>query len=422
MFGPTAQRLRNYVIGGVLLLIVGVVIYLAATVQNGLPFAPTTTVQALINDVGALKVGDKVREHSSRTGQVSKIGYADGQALVTMQLDGHVPVYADATAQIWDFSALATKFVELDRGTPGAGPLGSRPIPAVRTVGSSDLYQLLNVLDPPTRNQTVATIHALGGGFQGHSQDLHALIGSAPDLLNDTSAVADSLSTDQAQLPALLRNANQVASRFIDRRGQIAQLIRQTGDTFQAISTDNATPLSESLRHLPPTLDHAYAAFTALDKPLADTQASFDQLRPGGQALGESTPDLRGFLRESRSPLEKVPGVADDAKPAVSDLSDTFHDARPLAPRVSEAFNRLEQPLNILAPYAPEIGYLIVRLNSFVSESVAPGVHFARVNATVSPDTVLGGGLRDQLLFPHDVYPKPGAATFERNGSHGGNR
>jgi phospholipid/cholesterol/gamma-HCH transport system substrate-binding protein len=424
MFGASGQKLRNYVIGGFLLAVVLAVTYLSVTVQNGLPFAPTTTVKAAMNDVGGLKVGDQVREHSTRVGKVSSITYDDGHAVVMMKLDGHVPVYSDAIAQVWDFSALATKFIELDYGSPASGPLGDKVIPMTRTVSSSDLYQLLNVLDEPTRKQLVAAIHGLGGGATGHGPDLHDLIGSAPDLLNDLSSVSDALSTDQADLPGLLRNTNDLAARFVNRRGQIAALIKQTDATFQGLSVDGAKPLSDTLQHLPPTLDHANTAFVALDKPLADTRSSFEQLRPGGQSLGEATPDVRGFLRDSRGPLDKLPDVSDDAKPALTDLTHTFHDLRPLAPKVSEAFGRLQEPLDAIAPYAPELGYLIVRLHSMVSQSTAPGVHYARASAVVGPDTLgLGSGVRDDLLLPHDPYPKPGAATFERNGHQtGGNR
>jgi phospholipid/cholesterol/gamma-HCH transport system substrate-binding protein len=422
MFGPQSEKLRLRAAGGLVLLLVLGVLYLALTANRGLPFVKTTTMQAAIGDVHSLKIGDQVREHSRRIGQVSDISYANGAALVSMKLDGEPRVYADAAAKVWDFSSLGAKFVELDPGTEKTGPLGDKVIPATQGENSADIYQLFDVFDEQTRSKLVASVQGLGGGSIAHGPDLHALVGSAPDLLADVSTVSNALTADRTALPDLFRDTNEIATRFVGRRGQIANLIRQTDDTFQGLTVDNAQPLSDSLRKLPGTLDHAQTAFAALRTPLADTRSSLDRLRSGAQGLGDATPDTRAFLRDSRSPLDRVPGVSDDAKPAVEDLTDTFRDARPLAPRVVETFDRLAEPLDAIAPYSKEFGYLFVRLNSFVSKSVAPGVHIARISAVVSPQTVLGNAVRDKFNNPRDEYPKPGAATFDRNGPRPGGK
>jgi phospholipid/cholesterol/gamma-HCH transport system substrate-binding protein len=104
--------------------------------------------------------------------------------------------------------------------------------------------------------------------------------------------------------------------------------------------------------------------------------------------------------------------VARQTKPALDDLTPTFHDTRPLAPRLTELFNRLATPLDALAPYSNEIGYLFVRGNSFLSEGSAPGVHYARLNADVQPYSFTGGFVK-ACHFATNPYPKPGQADFD---------
>jgi phospholipid/cholesterol/gamma-HCH transport system substrate-binding protein len=190
---------------------------------------------------------------------------------------------------------------------------------------------------------------------------------------------------------------------------------------MDAVAVDDGRPLSDTLQKLPSTLDTAKAALDRLDGPLGDTASAFSTMEPGLRGLGDATPDTRAFLRESPTPLDKLPDVSNDAKPAVSDLTHTFSDTQPLAPRVRETFKDAAEPLDVLKPYALDTEWWVTRLRSFVSESVAPGIHYANANANVGLQTpATGSVLQDKLTLPRDPYPKPGAASSERAPGLGG--
>lgn len=415
-------RRRTLLVGSLVAAVIGGVLYISATAHTGLPWSTTTTVRAAFDNTASLKVGDQVRQYSARIGKVSAIDFADGRAVVTMQLDGDREVYRDARATILDFSALAQKFVELDPGTEASGELGDGVVEVDRTVGSDDLYKVLDVFDEPTREAAASTLREVGGGAAGHGKDLHDWTGAASGVLDDVATVSDALVDPAADLPALLRNTDRLATRFVDRRGDVEAVVRDFATTAEAVTVDDATPLKDTLRTLPGTLEQANGAFAALDRPLADTRTAFADLQPGLAGLGQATPDLRGVLREAPRPLDKVPGVADQAEPVLPQLTEAVADARPFAPHLVGVVDDLQQPLEVLEPYSKELGYLIVRLHSFVSESVAPGIHYARVNANVGVPTLTSGPLKDSVFFPHNPYPAPGEATFDRAGSSGGNR
>ncbi|GAA5163278.1 hypothetical protein GCM10023321_49900 [Pseudonocardia eucalypti] len=414
------SKTGTYVIGVIGILVVVGIGLLAATAHKGLPFVPRTEVRAAFTNVDSLKPGDEVREFSSRIGQVEKIDYVDGKAVVTMALDGDREAYADASAQVWDFSALAQKFVELNLGTPTAGPLGDRVIASERNTDSDSINELLNVFDPKTRAATSTFLADFGGGMTGHGQGFQGLVHNSPALVKDIGSVSSALADPDAELPETLRSIDRLAGRFADRRGDIEATVRDFGTTMEAISVDDAKPLSASLQKLPSTLDTAKTALDALNTPLSDTASAFETGRPGFKGLGDATPDTRAFLRDSRTPLDKVPDVSDDAKPAVRELSDTFADVSPLAPKVRTTFENAAEPLDVLKGYARETGWWAVRLHSFVSESVAPGIHYANANANVGAATVTGSVIRDRFTVPRNPYPKPGAASFDRAGAPGG--
>ncbi|AEH09481.1 MULTISPECIES: MlaD family protein [Protofrankia] len=406
-------RTRSFRAGFVVLAILAVVLYLTFKAQTGLPFAPTTTASASFGNIHSLRVNDDVREMSKRIGRVSKIDYVNGVALVTMELDGNVKVYQDAHAEIWDVSALASKFVELDRGTQRAGELGGRTIEATRNVDSADLYQLLDVLDQPTRDAATRTIRALGGGAAGHSDDLQDLLKTAPDLLEDIGTVSQALASEQADLPTLLQDVDRLAGRLSDRQQEIASLVSQSDTTLRAVSVDGGKPLTNTLERLPATLDTAKHALDSLNTPLADTASAVRDLEPGAGALARSETDVRGVLVEGVPVAGKVPGVAEQAVPAVEDLTHTVSDARPLASPLRRAISDLNTPLRVLAPYAPEIGQLFVRGQSFVSEGPVPGVRYARLSVNPGLATVTNG-LLPSGNYAQNQYPRPGEASSDR--------
>lgn len=408
---------RTFLAGLGGLAVLGGVVVLGVTAGSGVPGAPVTTVRAEFDQIGAsLKVGNDVRENSSRVGRVAALSYENGHAVVTLELDGNVPVYKDARAEVWDQSALAKKVVELDRGHEQTGPLGDQPIAAERTVDSADLDNVLNVLDPPTRDALTSTLREVGGGAAGHGQDLHDLVEHAPGILDGLGNTTGALSSEEADLPALLDRADQLAGSLNGREQQLAGLVRETGDTAKALNVDDGAPLRDSVEALPATLHGARVGLDSLDEPLADLRSAVSDVRPGAKALGAATPDLRGVLREGTTPLNAVPGVAEKAEPAVSDLTQTVADARPLVQPVSRGLTDAALPVNVLSQYSTEVVNFFRRIESMVSTSVAPGVHGARVGVAVTPSSIVDGGVLKDPVQGQDPYPAPGEVDRQRTG------
>lgn len=412
MTAPKSTTKRTLLVGLVGIAVIGAIVSLAIMAPSGLPGMPKTTVKATFGDVGILQVGNDVRENSERIGEVSDVSYEKGRAVVTLELDGEVDVYRDARASIWDQSALAKKFVELDRGHPEAGPLGDQIIAGTRKDSADDLDKLLDVFDAKTRAAATGTLREVGGGLAGHGRDLNAVVKHAPSLLDDAGRLSRTLASQRTNLPELLHAAEELSTSFAGREQQLATLVSQSENTIEALHADGA--LEMAVYEAPVTLRQLRSTFDALDQPLSDTQQAFATLRPGLKSLGGSAADLRGFLREAVVPLNRVPGVADSANPALSVLTQTVADARPLAPRLSSGFIDAATPLQVLSPYTADIGRFFERISSMVSTSAAPGVHAARVGVALQGATQGGGGFIKDPLTPRNPYPAPGEADSDR--------
>ncbi|HZZ48023.1 MAG TPA: MlaD family protein [Pseudonocardia sp.] len=389
-----------------------VVGYAAFTANEGrLPGAPATVVRAAFDDVGQLQPGSEVRENGITVGQVSAIDLVGGKPVVTMKVNDGVPMYRDGHAGVWDQSALAQKFVELTAGHPYSGLLGDDVLAASHTESTHDLVSLLNVFDGPTRASLAGTLRNLGGGLAGYGPGLHDFVATLPGDLADVRTVSGTLASARTDLPGLLHTADRLSERFTGREQQITEVLRNGDETLRALGVDGGQPLGRTLGKLPHTLAVLHTALDDAQQPLADLEVSTTGLHSGSWALGRSTPDLRGVLREGQRPLHQVPGVADDASPAVEDLGHTLSDARPFAPKLAEGLTSAAPPLSALRPYAPDMSTFGFDLSNLIVNHDGWEHRLRIMSGAPSGGTLLLNQLRDT----HNPYPAPGEAIRERD-------
>lgn len=403
--------------------LLGVSLYAALFASSGLPGSSREYVSVRFADVGGLREGDDVREASVRVGRVDSIELDGEQAVVRLQLTGDTAmnVYADATAAVWARSGLGQNFVELNRGHKAAGELGTDELPPAQTLPASQLDELLSVLDKPTREGLASTLREVGGGVEGKSTELATFLAHAPEILGDLGTISTATASQRADLAGLLQSTSVLASRFEGREDRIDSMLGKMDKTLRALGTDNGQAISSTLDKAPEALRKTDEGLTALEQPLIDIQAASRSLEPGTAALGRATPALRAVLRDARAPLDKVPGVADLADPAFSELASAVDDARPLALRLESTFDSAETLATYMAPYASEISQYFDYWSSANGKNDKAG-HYLRLGFVVRPESI-SGVLPVADPFAHrNPYPAPGQAQQDRaTGLLGGN-
>ena len=372
--------------------------------HKGLPGRDYTYVSAAFDRVPpGLREGNEVRVRGQRVGQIHDISFKEGEPRVEMQLPGGFQVHRDANVRIRSRSLLGQKYVQVDPGTAAAGPLEGGVIAQDRTTTVVDIVDLVDTLDAPTRAALGSAVSELGSGAAGRGPDLNALLAVAPDLLADLNVTGRSLTDEETRLAAFLVAAEQLSARFTGREAQLEALMGQLGDTLAALAVDGGQPLAETVKRLPATLDALTPALRDLGGAAAALGPAMTDLGPTAAALGAATPDLRAFFRESLTPMRKVPGVSDLATPALSALTQTFADARPLAPALRRAFDSAAAQLEVLAPYAADLDLLLDGLAEAFSQGDANG-QYLRVA------TVLAAANQSANRNP---YPAPGEAATD---------
>lgn len=409
MKNQTRNRVKSFGFGLATLAFITFILYVSAKAPSGLPWQRTTPVKAEFDNVATLQAGDAVRQNSTRIGKVASVEYVDGRAVVTLRLSGHREVHADARAAIYDESTLAKKFVEFYPGT--AGEL-TGPIRDTATVGATDIDDLIAVLDSETRSKLSTSLTELGGGAAGHGEGLQLLLREAPDLLIDADRVVGAATAPDADLGGLVRRADQFARDFKGQDERLAHLMTTSAETLDAFAADNGQDLKQTVHEAPSTLEQAEDTLDELNPTLRDTREAMEELRPGADALGDATPDLRGLLRESVTPLDRLPEVSKVAVPAIVDLTALAHDARPLAPKLSTTLSDLAPILEELGPYSKDIVSFFGHAYSLVSQVVGPNEdsHVARLGVALPGTSIVGGYLVQDPGLVRYPYPEPGTA------------
>ena len=255
-------------------------------------------------------------------GRVTDVDYEHGKALVTMTMEDSVrgKVFADASVAVRPASALQNLLVNIDPGTPAAGPLPQDGvIPPERTSNYVAIDELTSILDADTRAYTSILLQQLQIAVKGRSDDFGDALVELGEVVDTTAPISRELFKRRRMLTDLVGELNIVGRTLASRGAQLAATIESANNTL-AVTAAREPELAESVRLLAPVLTEAEQSVIALRR-LAEP------LQPVLEQLGESAPDLAASLT-------------------------ALHGLYPEAERLTNRFERLvedgERPLELL--------------------------------------------------------------------------
>ena len=223
---------------------------------------PVYHVQAAFATGADLVAGDDVTIDGVRVGRVGQLQpAAAGGALAALEIhEQYAPLFRDARAMVKSKNLLGETYVELSRGTPAAGRLpDGGQVDREHTLTPVEVDQVLNVLDPDTRQRLVLLIDTLGEAVQGRGPDLNASAGDLDTLLPSLRKVLETLAAYHSQLRLLLTDWDHLmrtlASSETDLQGVLVQEDRVVTILDQALAGGNARGLHDAIAEAPTLLN-----------------------------------------------------------------------------------------------------------------------------------------------------------------------
>jgi virulence factor Mce-like protein len=329
---------------------VGVVVGIAAfawligNVSKAGPFSDTRTLEFAVDDAHGVAPGrDQVRFKGIPAGEIVGLDLHNQQAVLTIKLQNSFgPIYRNARAQLLPDTPIEDMHLDIiSRGDSSAGlATAAEPIAASQTVSQVDVGQVLDVFQPNVRLHLREMLDNLGNGLRDRGASLREAFIELMPLLETTDRVAQQLSLRRTEVQELIHNSAALTNDLANRQQTIRTLLHEGSAMFGTLAADRAN-LSATLGQLPPVLQQADTALTALDGVLPPLDAAVTRLRPVASAL----PGGLGQVRSLSAAL----------LPAVRSLEPAVHALMPLSGSLPSLSTDLHVSMNRLGPQVPII-------------------------------------------------------------------
>jgi phospholipid/cholesterol/gamma-HCH transport system substrate-binding protein len=200
------------------------------------------------------------------------------------------PVGKNANVQITALNLLGQKRVNLDKGnTQDPAPSGST-IPASRVSVTTDLDQIVSVLDGPTRARLGVLVNQAGLALYGRRMDLRVLAEELAPVLRKTTALLNDLTADNQSLGRVITTSDRFVASMAQERRSLAGLVRNAARASDVMAGRRA--------ELAQTLERAPATLAAAQRFLAELEATAGPLGPAARELEATAPQLQRTLNE----------------------------------------------------------------------------------------------------------------------------
>jgi phospholipid/cholesterol/gamma-HCH transport system substrate-binding protein len=280
--------------------------------------------------------GQTVRVAGVRVGDIGKVDYEDGNAVVTMDIDRKfLPVYKDATILLRPKTGLKDMFLELDPGSEAAGEYEEGDtIPVANTAPDVNLDEVLQLLDSDTRSYLRMLLTAGGEGLNGRGKELGELLNSLGPINRGLARLNTEVAKRKENLARLVHNMNLFFGRVGEADEEIAAVIDSSNSALGAIAEQDLD-VRRATRLLGPTLHETRLALAETNDLATVLGPTLGRLRPFARRLEAVNVSLGRTARETFNPIK------DEIRPFVQVARQPVRDLRPAAANLSDATPRL---------------------------------------------------------------------------------
>jgi virulence factor Mce-like protein len=273
---------------------------------------PVYHVKAVFATGSQLVVGDDVTIAGLRVGRVDSLEPGAGGTVAALAIHPQFgPIFDDARAVIKAKNLLGETYVELSRGAPAPKLADGGTIPLQDTLTPVELSQVLQTLDPSTRDHLVILINSLGESLAGRGQDLNLQAEDLKMLADDLVVISQTLVDNQQHFSQLLSSLGKIMDTLAAYHSEFRALIADWDRLMKALAANEANlegTISQDAQVMA-TIDQALAGNAqGLHGALAEAPQTVDNLNGyigKGQVifgqLGTEVPDIDEVFNELAS-------------------------------------------------------------------------------------------------------------------------
>jgi virulence factor Mce-like protein len=359
-----------FIVGALTLLAVAIGTYFGFT--KHVPFTHGFRVKAVFQSANSIRANSPVRIAGVNVGKVKAIERQDGTnaAIVTMEIaDKGLPIHKDATLKIRPRIFLEGNFfVDLKPGTPAAPVIDDNDtLPITQTSTPVQLDEVLTALQSDSREDLQAALEGFGTALTAKptaaedatqdpstrgetaAESLNQAVRTGGDALKGTAIVNDALlGTEPHDLSKLIAGLGKVSHALGRNEATLQDLVTNFNTTVAAFAS-RSSELKQSIHLLAPTLEHADAALTSLNRAFPNTRAFAREILPGVRETPATIKAAFPWIAQTRRLLgpAELQGLSRALQPTTANLSkvvDTTVELLPQADLLSQCVTKVILP------------------------------------------------------------------------------
>jgi phospholipid/cholesterol/gamma-HCH transport system substrate-binding protein len=270
-----------------------------AFLQHALNGPAPYTLTVPVQDAAGLYAGSDVMIAGSKVGTVDSIVLGDGVALVTAGIEpAESPVHQDATITVRPKSLLGERYLALNPGRASTVLSSGAILPRTQVSISTDLQDVINSFDAPTRDKLQTVVVELGGGVADRGPQVNQSISSGREDLSDLSAIAQTVANRHRELQGVIQDLDVVTQELArsDRSQQLGQLIVNTQRLMKNLADEDGQ-LLEALTQANGALTRTASSLDGTEGNLGDIALQLPAtVRQGDLVLSDLSSDSAALL------------------------------------------------------------------------------------------------------------------------------
>jgi phospholipid/cholesterol/gamma-HCH transport system substrate-binding protein len=374
----TVPGLRRDVTALAVLIVVGLVstMFIKSYLGGSAPWADHTIVRAEFAQVPGLnpKSQNSVTMAGVKVGTVTaSTATAKGTAILTLDIDGHHPVYRDARAVLRPKNPLNEMQVELNPGTSAGKPLPTDGlIPLSQTERPVQADEILSHLDE--RSQVAMTDLLLESdvALARAPENLPKGLAATTDTLNAAQPVVKALQTRRAKIAQLVSALSDISSATGKNDARITHLAASTQKTLAVLAGGDAA-LRASLSQLPGLTSEVRKALTSTQSLTTQLDPTLDNLKKASVQLPPALKRFQSTAGNLGKTVKAARPVLDKARPVIADLRPTVADVNTSLGSIGQVTNQLDGDTQTVMTYLTDIRAFIYNTSSVFGAGDANG-------------------------------------------------
>jgi phospholipid/cholesterol/gamma-HCH transport system substrate-binding protein len=297
--------------------------------------------------------GQSVTIAGAKVGEIASVQANEGDALVTMNVEPKYAryIYRNATMLLRPKTGLKDMTVEVDPGTPSAGPVpDGYTVPQSQTAPDVNFEEFLSSFDAETRAYLQELLAGAGEGLKGNAANLSATFKRFDPIALYTRKITAQLQLREKNIARAVHNFQLIVSALGGKDTELSQAIDASNAVFQVFAEQQQN-FERTLHLLPGTLSKTRAGLGQLATAAAVLGPTLTKLEPFARELAPAQEAARSSFKQS------TPIFKNELRPFAREILPVVNQLQPSLKELGESFPGLSSGFSVFNEFFNELAY-----------------------------------------------------------------